>query len=261
MGLGPLNLLEGKQVARRLRLTAGTLETLKQTGKVRDYGGKYDFDEVQRAIVEGQRASQTELDATETETTDPRTHALEVSQKLAERSLSHESTMFALYTKAIEQQHEDWRAQQKILQDENAALRKQCGEQHEQILALQAKFVESLQAHEDALSQAHDRKLRERALEASDRRKDQGVKMLEAAVPHLIASVNTTLEQKNLVGKLMKTFEPAQLAAMLDSGFFTPEQVDLLKKLVAASQPKQPSAPAASQNGAAKPATQQEQAS
>lgn len=259
-----MNLLEGKQIARRLRLSAGTLETLKQTGKVKDYGGKYDFDEVQRAValVEGQRATQTELVASEVETSDPRTHALEVSQKLAERSLSHEATMFALYVKAIEQQHLDARAQQKILQDENAALRKQVAEQHEQICTLQGRYVETLQAHEEALSQAHQRKLAERMADAADRRKEQGMKMLEQAVPPLLDSIKATLEQKNLVGQLMKTFEPAQLAAMLDSGFFTPEQTGLLQKLVAASQPKPKpqSAPAATQNGAAH-ATHQEQAS
>ena len=156
-----MQLLEGKQVARRLKLSAGTLETLIQTGKVKEYAGKYDYDEVQRAIVEMQRSTATSIDATETTTEGPETHALGIARELAEKAMTHEERMFAMYVKGLEQQNADARAGFKIVQDENAALRRQVNDQHETVCKLQARYIESLEAHEAAISLAHERRLRE----------------------------------------------------------------------------------------------------
>lgn len=272
LGGGLMHLLEGKQVARRLKLNAGTLETLVQTGKVKDYAGKYDFDEVQRAIVEAQRATSTTVETTETTTEGPETHALGVARDLAEKAMTHEERMFAMYVKGLEQQNADNRASLKIVQDENAALRRQVNDQHETVCKLQQRYIESLEAHEAAISLAHERRLKEQELEAKNRRRDQGMVMLGQALPPLVASIQATLEQKNLIAQLFNTFEPGQLVAMTDPEvpFFKPEQRELIAKLAASVQKakpsSQPSAPAASQkngaevappNGAAAPATEQ----
>jgi hypothetical protein len=271
-----MQLLEGKQVARRLKLNAGTLEHLIQTGKVREFSGKYDLDEVQRAITEMQRATSTSLEATETTTEGPETHALGIARELAEKAMTHEERMFAMYVKGLENQNADSRASQKILQDENAALRRQVNDQHETVCKLQQRYVESLEAHEAAISMAHDRRLKEQELEARNRRRDQGLVMLSQAVPPLIASIQATLEQKNLVAQLFNTIHPGQLVAMMDPDvpFFDAQQKELIGNLVAsvqkgkpaAASTSQPSAPAATQkngadvaptNGAGAPATEQ----
>ncbi len=266
-----MQLLEGRQVARRLKLRAGTLEHLVQSGTVRDYAGKYDLDEVQRAIapaapgraLEGSSTTrtlgtQTELEASETTLESAGVHALGVARDLTEKSLSHEAQMFALYVKGLENQQADARSNLKIMQDENAALRRQVSDQHDQIVGLQAKYIETLAAHEEAISQAHTRRLNEQQLAAVNKRRDQGLEMLKQAVPPLVASITATFEQKNLAAQLFSTFEPGQLQAMLDPevAFFNPKQAALIQQMIAsmqraeAAKQKPASAPAATHGAA-----------
>lgn len=236
--LPPSNLLDGRTVSRRLKLRAGTLDELVQSGKVDTFdGGLYDLEQVRRVA----HANETTLETTVSE--DARTHALTLASTLADKAMSREGRMFELYAKNLSELVE-------ALQAENKALRLEIGERRQENRDLHERLIEGAKLRESLLSEQHERDLLTRMTEARSNTQREALELVKRAVPlvrqHFRAAVGNSVAKQ-----LFDSIEDSQLEAILAIDFLNDEQKALLRKLTDARTNGAPDAP--QPNGTEKP--------
>lgn len=233
-------LLDGRTVARRLKLRAGTLDELVQTGKVRPLdGGLYDLEEVRRVLS----GSVTETTIETTVSEDAQSRAIALAVNLADKSQGREGRMFELYTKALGDLIE-------ALQKENKALREEKGQLREENTRLHDQLVESAKVREALLSKQHERDLLTHAMESKQANQREAVALLKQALP-LVQSHFRTHAGNSLAKQLFESIEPAQIEAILAIDFLNDGQKELLRKLTEERARQTNGAVQAQQNGAA----------
>lgn len=232
-------LLDGRTVARRLKLRAGTLDELVQTGKVRPLdGGLYDLEEVRRVLS----GSLTETTIETTVSEDAQSRAIALAVNLADKSQGREGRMFELYTKALGELIE-------ALQMENKALRAEKGELREENSRLHNQLVESSKVRETLLSKQHERDLLTRAMEQKSEHQREAVALLKQALP-LVQSHFRAQAGNSLAKQLFESIEPAQIEAILAIDFLSEGQKEILRKLTEERARQLNGAGTAQQNGA-----------
>lgn len=214
-------LLDGRTVSRRLKLRAGTLDELVQTGKVHALdGGLYDVEEVRRAV--GGTLNETTFETTVSE--DAQTRAVVMAVQLADRTMTREGKMFETYHKGLNDVLEALRLENKALRDEKAELRAENKRLHDQLL-------EGSKVREQLLSKQHERDLLTSMVAQRTATQREGLQLLKNAWP-LVKNHFRTQAGNSVAKQLFESIEPSQFEAIMAIDFLNENQKGLLQKLL-----------------------------